>query len=85
MTENSMAVLCTPAPRLFTYHAPTPEQIQALQNVRIQAKDLARTIVANCPAGPDRSAAIRKLREAVMTANAAIVMPNGAVSDVAVL
>lgn len=63
---------------LFTYHAPTPEQITALANVRASAKDLANVIMQNCPSGPDRTTAIRHLREAVMTANASIVVPTAA-------
>ena len=60
---------------LFTYHAPNEEQIQQLQEVRTAAKELAYTIIGNCPHSPDRTTAIRKLREAVMTANASIVVP----------
>ena len=60
---------------LFTYHAPNEEQIQQLQEVRTAAKELAYTIMENCPRSPDRTTAIRKLREAVMTANASIVVP----------
>lgn len=59
---------------LFTYHAPNAEQIDALAAVRQSAKHLALVILAHAPPCADRSAAIRKLREAVMTANAAIVL-----------
>lgn len=58
--------------RWFTYHSPTQEQVGQYQAIRNAAKSLASTIVANCPPSPDTTAAIRKLREAVMTANAAI-------------
>lgn len=57
----------------FTYHAPTEEQIPKLVAVREEAKKFARVIEANVPASADRTAALRKLRECVMTANAAIV------------
>lgn len=60
---------------LFTYHAPTEEQRDALIHVRNAAKAMARTIYANCPPSADRTAAVRKLRESVMTANASIVLP----------
>jgi hypothetical protein len=60
---------------LFTYHAPTSEHIARLQNVRVVARALATAIVENCPRSADRTAALRKLRESVMTANASIVLP----------
>ena len=63
---------------VFTYHAPTPEQIIALGAVRESAKGLANVLLANVPQSADQQAAIRLLREAVMTANAGIVL-NGAV------
>jgi hypothetical protein len=58
----------------FTYHAPTDEQIEKLTVVRTFAKALAHTINDNVPECADKTAAIRKLRECVMTANAAIVL-----------
>jgi hypothetical protein len=57
----------------FTYHdTDDPEVIASYTIIREKAKLLAQTILAHTPPGPDQSAAIRKLREAVMTANAAI-------------
>lgn len=56
----------------FTYHPPTDETIPKYKLVRDSALVFARVVHDNCPAGPDRSAAIRKIREAVMTANASI-------------
>lgn len=56
----------------FTYHPPTEVQVGQYLAVRESAKELARVIVANCPSSADRSTAIRKLRECVMTANASI-------------
>ena len=61
---------------LFTYHAPTSEQVEHYQRIRQAAKALARVIDECCPAGPDRSAAVRKVRDAVMTANASIATNN---------
>lgn len=58
--------------RWFTYHAPTVEQIEQFVEIRTAAKILAETINRHVPAGPDKSAAIRQVREAVMTANAGI-------------
>lgn len=58
----------------FVYHAPTLEQQARLVVVRDQARQLAQAIVDNVPPCADRTAAFRKLRECVMTANAAIVL-----------
>lgn len=63
---------------LFTYHPPTEEQKVAYERIRGSALELAATIVAYCPQGPDATAAIRKVREAVMTANAEIATRNAA-------
>ena len=62
---------------LFTYHAPTPEQQVLYKTIRSQAMALARLIDGACPPSPDRTDAIRKLRECVMTANAAIATGGG--------
>lgn len=62
--------------RLFTYHAPTEAQTHQYLRIRKAAKDLVRAIDAECPAGPDRTAAVRKIREAVMMANASIATGN---------
>ncbi len=56
----------------FTYHPPTSEQIPKYQAIREAGKALAEAIVANTPSSADQTAAIRKVREAVMTANQSI-------------
>ena len=57
----------------FTYHAPTGAgQLAQYQKLREAGKALALAILDSCPPGADASAAIRKVREAVMTANQAI-------------
>jgi hypothetical protein len=56
---------------VFTYHAPNEDDVRAYQAIREDAKQLVRTIMQNVPSCADRTAAIRKVREAVMTANAA--------------
>lgn len=56
----------------FTYHSPNPEQLPKYLAIRDQGRKLAETIVLNTPASADQTAAIRLIREAVMTANAAI-------------
>jgi hypothetical protein len=61
---------------LFTYHKPSDAQTIMYLEIREAAKTLARVIDRNCPAGPDRTAAVRHVREAVMTANASIATNN---------
>jgi hypothetical protein len=57
---------------LFTYQKPTDETIPKYKAIREGALAFARIIDANCPASADRTVAMRKLREAVMDANASI-------------
>lgn len=59
---------------VVSYHKPDEAGIAAITNVREATKTLILAIVKNCPASADRSAAIRKAREAMMTANASIVV-----------
>jgi hypothetical protein len=56
----------------FTYHSPTADQPSKYLAIREAGKHLAGTIVANSPDCADTTAAVRKVREAVMTANQAI-------------
>ena len=56
----------------FTYHSPTQEQLPKFQAIRDAGKALATTIRDNSPASADQTAAIRLVRDACMTANAAI-------------
>jgi len=57
---------------LFSYHAPKGNQAQRYETLRSQAKLFATTIQQCCPDSADRTDAIRKVREAVMMANASI-------------
>ena len=57
---------------IFTYHSPTPYTTPKFEAIRAAGKYFAEVLLANVPRGADRTAAIRKLREAVMTANAGI-------------
>jgi hypothetical protein len=59
---------------VFTYQAPDDKQKEQLQVVREDAKRLARTILETTPICADQQASLRLLREAVMTANAAIAL-----------
>ncbi len=56
----------------FTYHSPSPEQLPKYSKIREVGKNLAQVILDSTPPSADQTAAIRKVREAVMTANAAI-------------
>lgn len=56
----------------FTYHAPTSDQLVSYDKLRSSARDFAKAINDLVPDSADKTAAIRKLRECVMTANAAI-------------
>lgn len=59
--------------RWFTYKAPSVDQVGAMRRIRDKAKGLALEILVSTPASADQSAALRLVRESVMTANAAIV------------
>jgi len=56
----------------FTHHPPTDGQIPKYTRIREAGLVFARTVLTSTPEGPDQTTAIRKIREAVMTANAAI-------------
>lgn len=56
----------------FSFHAPSIEQQTQYTKIRKVGLLLAMVIIDNTPPSADQTAAIRKVREAVMTANAAI-------------
>lgn len=59
---------------IFMYHAPGGDDVGRYQRLREAAKAFAQVIVDETPECADQSAAIRHVREAVMTANAAIAL-----------
>jgi hypothetical protein len=60
---------------IFSYHAPTgPEQLAKYQTLRDAALTFAQAIVDNTVPCADQTAAVRHVRDAVMTANAAIAL-----------
>lgn len=59
---------------IFSYHKPTADQLPKYERLREAAKEFAKAIVECTPECADQSAAIRHVREAVMTANAAIAL-----------
>jgi hypothetical protein len=56
----------------FTYHSPSPDQIPHYLAIREAGHALASAILMHSPSSADQSDAIRSVRKAVMTANAAI-------------
>jgi hypothetical protein len=56
----------------FEYHKWTAEQVEAGMRVRRVLADAVLQIIRDVPPGPDRTVAIRKIREARMDANSAI-------------
>lgn len=59
---------------VFQYHSPDEDQRKAYELLREKARDFASAISTLCPTSADRSDALRKLRECVMTANASIAL-----------
>lgn len=59
---------------VFSYHSPTHEQLPHYEAIRDEAKRFAQCVLDHCPRSADRTAALRKLREVVMTANASIAL-----------
>jgi hypothetical protein len=59
---------------IFAYHAPTGDKGERHQAVRDAALAFAEAIDKLCPDGADKSAAIRQVREAMFTANAALAL-----------
>lgn len=59
---------------IFKYHAPGPGDNEKYNAIREAGKAFAAAILANTPKSADQTAAVRKIREAVMTANASIAL-----------
>jgi hypothetical protein len=56
----------------FMYHAPDGYEIPKYQAIRDAGRAFVEVLIENTPQSADQTAAIRKIREAVMTANASI-------------
>lgn len=56
----------------FEYHKWTPAQVDAGASIRSALAAAVKVIIVGAPPSADRSAAIRKIREARMDANSAI-------------
>lgn len=81
MSEEAAAVSNKPDPtthesilNVFSYHAPTHEKSTKYDALRSAAADLALEIARLCPKSADRTVALRKVREAVMYANASVAL-----------
>lgn len=59
---------------ITAYHAMDEVQIDRSNKIREATANLIDVIEVNTPPCADRSAAVRKVREAMMTANAAIAL-----------
>lgn len=59
---------------IFTYHTPKGDQPERYTAIREAAKAFALVAVTNTKPSADQSAAIRLLRECVMTLNASIAL-----------
>ena len=74
MPTDRPMTLAEKLPAIFTYHSPTGDQPDKYKAIRDKALEMAQVIVACTPTSADQTAAIRLLREAVMTANASIAL-----------
>jgi len=59
---------------IFHLHEMKPADSIKLVKIRDAALAFAQVVLANTPASPDQDEAIRKIREAVWTANAAVAL-----------
>lgn len=67
---------------IFEYLKPTEDQITRMGNCREAAREYARMLDRMMPDGPDKTYAIRKLREVAMWVNVAITRhPDGSPRD----
>lgn len=63
----------------FDYLKPTERQLEVMEKARVAARDYADELLLLLPEGPDKTYAIRKLREVAMWVNVAITrQPDGA-------
>jgi len=59
---------------VFVHHTTTAEKLVHYDAIHAAAKAFAIVILAHTPASEDQAAALRLLREAAMTANAAVAL-----------
>lgn len=56
----------------FEHHSPTEDQVKRILHVRESFICTAKVLLLACPESADRTAALRQLHEAMMTANKSI-------------
>jgi hypothetical protein len=59
---------------VFSHQRPDSDGVARISQIRESAESFAKAILANSPSCADQSAALRHVREAMMNANAAIVL-----------
>jgi len=59
---------------LFSYHAPTPEQLPKYAAINQAAKNFAAVLLQVCPPCADRTRAIRHIQDARMIANMSVAL-----------
>ncbi len=59
---------------MFLYHPASEAQRESYLSIRAAALLFASAVYKHCPPCADTNAAVRKIREAVMTANAAVAL-----------
>lgn len=59
---------------VFAHHAPTPDKLVHYDAIHAAAKSFAQVILKHTLPSEDQAAALRLLREATMTANAAVAL-----------
>ncbi|HEY3254890.1 MAG TPA: hypothetical protein VGJ91_13110 [Polyangiaceae bacterium] len=59
---------------VFEHHSPTPEKLAHYDALHEGARVFAQLLLQHTPAGEDQAAALRLLREATMTACAAVAL-----------
>ena len=59
---------------IFEHHTPSAEKLVHYDAIHAAAKSFAEVILKHTPPSEDQAAALRLLREATMTANAAIAL-----------
>ena len=58
----------------FSYHVPLKGEPERFEAIRSAAKSFAKTLLDYCPQSRERSVALTHLQEAVMMANASVVL-----------
>ncbi len=62
------------ADEVFSYHKPVDGETDRFMKIRESARSFVHALLDNCPASRERSVALTHLQEAVMMANAAVVL-----------